>query len=396
VEHTATKRKHTVEIPEEKFSLSYLFLNGWIFFILMLLVSLWLLFDITHGFGMAPLYPSEWIVERELLPIDYWAIVGLFASLISIWAVRRLCLLQKQFYDLAISGERYPHLKEYFQDGYWVNVFKILRSNKTTLLSLAIFAVVSVLVTILWAVDPPWIGFLGGIGFFEANDLVVAIFFPIFITLFVLRPYRRLLANLSGALGDFNEEAQALKSSPIAKSRAPIIDLVFLGKNKLVNPLDSDKFLGLEPYRDYMHQVFTLALIFVIPDLIFFGLQWMIWGNVFFQSVFGALAFVHLVAFTYSYLVAASCCNEMKRSQRQVNELINTLVGASVDSGQSQPALMSAQTYLLRGVRITVLEWSKSGLLAVKIAIPVIVAFPQYWKIGVESVLPILRGLAGD
>jgi len=396
MEHTATKRQQTEEIPEEKFSLSFLLLNGRNFSILMSLVSLWFLFDITHGFGMAPFYPSIWLIERELTPVDYWALVAIFASLISIWAVRRLCLLQKQFYDWAMSGERYPHLKEYFQEDYWVNVFKVLRAKKTTIISLAIFAVVSVVITVLWIVDPPWIGILGGWGFFEANDLIVAIFFPIFIVLFVLRPYRRLLVNLRGALREFNEEARALKSSPITESRVPIIELVFMGKNKLVNPLDSDKFLGLEPYRDYMHQVFTLALVFLIPDLIFFVLQWIIWGNVFFQSVFGALAFVHLVAFFYSYMVAASCCGEMKRSKRQLNELINTLTGASVESGQSLPALMSAQTYILREVRIKVLEWSKLGLLAVKIAIPILAASPQFWKIGVEFVLPILRGVAGE
>jgi len=385
-----------VEIPEEKFSLSSLLLNGWIFSILMSLVSLWFLFDITHGFGMAPPYPSTWFVEKEPTPVDYWALVGICASLISIWAVRRLCLLRKQFYDWAMSGERYPHLKEYFEESYWVNTFKIWRSNKTTLLSLAIFLVISVLVSVLWAVDPPCIGFLGGWGFFEANDLVAAIFFPIFIILFVLRPYRHLLANLGGALRDFNEETRALKSSPIAESRAPIIDLVFFGKNKLVNPLDSDKLLGLEPYRDYMYQVFTLAVIFLIPDLICFGLQWLIWGNVFFQSVFGALAFVHLVAFIYSYMVAVSCCGEIRQSKRQVNELINNLVGASVESAQNQPALMTARTYILREVKITVSEWRKAGILAVKIAIPILAAFPQFWKIGVESVLPILRGLTGE
>ena len=132
MEHAAAKRKHTEEIPEEKFSLSYLLLNGWIFSILMSLVSLWFIFDITHGFGMAPPYPSECIVEKEPTPIDYWALVALFATVIFIWAVRRLCLLQKQFYDWAIKGERYPHLIEYFQEDYWVNVFKIFRSKKTT------------------------------------------------------------------------------------------------------------------------------------------------------------------------------------------------------------------------------------------------------------------------
>lgn len=396
MEHTATKRKQTEEIPEEKFSFSSLLLNGRNFSILISLVSLWFIFDITHGFGMAPPYPSTWIVEKELLPIDYWAIVGIFASLISIWAVRRLCLLQKQFYDWAIKGERYPHLIEYFQEDYWVNTFKIFRSNKTTLLSLAIFLLVSVLITVLWVVDPPFIGFLGGWGFFEANDLIAALFFPIFMVLFVLRPYRRLLSNLRGALRDFSEEARALKSSPIAESRAPIINLVFLGKNKLVNPLDSDKLLGLEPYRDYIHQVFTLALIFLIPDLVCFGLQWLIWGNIFFQSVFGVLAFIHLVASIYSYMVATSCCGEMRQSKRQVNELINTLVGASVESGQSQPALMSAQTYLLREVKITVSEWRKSSILVVKIAIPILAAFPQFWNIGMEPVLRILRGFAGE
>ena len=396
MEHTATKRKQTDEIPEEKFSFSSLLLNGRNFSILMSLVSLWFLFDITHGFGMAPPYPSEWIVEKELLPIDYWAIVGIFASLISIWAVRRLCLLQKQFYDWTTTGERYPHLKEYFQENYWVNVFKISRSSKTTLLSLAIFLVVSLLVSVLWILDPPFIGFLGGIGFFEANDLVVAIFFPIFIVLFVIRPYRRLLLHLCGALRDFNEEARALRSSPITESREPIINLVFLGKNKLINPLDSDKFLGLEPYRDYMHQVFTLALVFLIPDLIFFGLQWTIWGNIFFETTFGILAFIHLVVLIYSYVVAASCCDEMKRSKRQINEMINTLVGASLESAQSQPALMSAQTYLLREVKLTVSGWSKSGILVVKIAIPILAAFPQFWNIGMEPVLRILRGFAGE
>jgi len=396
VEHTVAKRKQTKEIPEEKFSLSYLLLNGWIFSILMSLVSLWFIFDITHGFGMAPPYPSTWIVEKELLPVDYWAIVGIFASLITIWAVRRLCLLQKKFYDWATSGAGYPHLKEYFEEDYWVNVFKILRSKKTTIISIAIFAAASASVTILWESDPPSIGFLGGIGFFEANDLVVAIFFPIFIVLFMLRPYRRLLANLCGALRDFNEEARALRNSPIKESRKPIIDLVFLGKNRLINPLDSDKFLGLEPYRDYIHQVFTLALVFLIPDLIFFGLQWTIWGNIFFETTFGVLAFIHLVAFIYSYVVAASCCGEMKRSKEQINELINTLVGASLESAQSQSALMSTQTYILREVKIKVLEWSKAGILAVKIAIPILAAFPQFWNIGMEPVLRILRGFSGE
>jgi hypothetical protein len=396
VEHTATKRNQTKEISEEKFSLSSLLLKGRNFTILMTLVSLWFIFDITHGFGKAPPYPSEWIVEKELLPIDYWAIVGIFASLISIWAVRRLCLLQKQFYDWAIRGERYPHLIEYFQENYWVNIFKIFRSNKTTLLSLAIFLIVSVLVSVLWVADPPSIGFLGGIGFFEANDLVAAVFFPIFMVLFVLRPYRHLLANLRTALLDFNEEARTLKSSPIAESRAPIIDLVFLGKNKLVNPLDSDKLLGLEPYRDYMHQVFTLALVFLVPDLIFFGLQWTIWGNIFFETTFGVLALIHLVALIYSYVVGVSCCGEMRHSKRQVNELLNNLLGASVESGQSQPALMSAQTYLSREVKLTVSEWRKSSILVVKIAIPVLAAFPQFWNIGMEPVLRILKGLAGE
>lgn len=387
MEHTEAKRKQTEEIPEEKFSLSYLLLNGWIFSILMSLVSLWFIFDITHGFGMAPPYPSTWIVEKELLPIDYWAIVGIFASLITIWAVRRLCLLQKQFYDWATSGTGYPHLKEYFQENYWVNAFKIFRSKKTTIISIAIFAAASASVTVLWESDPPFIGFLGGIGFFEANDLVVAIFFPIFIVLFMLRPYRRLLANLCGALSAFNEEARALRSSPITESREPIINLLFLGKHRLINPLDSDKFLGLEPYRDYIHQVFTLTLVFLIPDLIFFGLQWTIWGNIFFETTFGILAFIHLVAFIYSYVVAASCCGEMKRSKKQINELIDTLVGASLESAQSQPALMSAQTYLLREVKLTVLEWSKSSILVVKIAIPILAAFPQFWNIGMEPVL---------
>ena len=334
---------------------------------------------------MAPLYPSIWILEKEPTPIDYWAIVGLFATLIFIWSVRRLCLLQKQLYDWSLSGVRYPHLKEYFKEGYWMNIFKIFRTNRTTIISLTIFVVVSVLVTILWLIDPPWIGILGGWGFFEANDLVVAIFFPVFITLFVLIPYSRLLANLGGALRDFTEEARALKSAPMTKSRMPIIDLVFLNRNKLVNPLDSDRMLGLEPYRDYVYQVFTLAVIFLLPDLIFFGLQLVIWGNAFFMLAFGILAFIHLVAFIYSYAAATSCFNEMKHSKRQINELMNTRIGVSLQSGQGLPGLMSAQTYILREVKTTISEWGKIGILAVKIAIPILVALPQFWNIAVES-----------
>ena len=224
----------------------------------------------------------------------------------------------------------------------------------------------------------------------------MATFFPIFIILFVLRPYSRLLANLRGALRDFNEEARALKSSPIAESRVAIIGLVFLGKNKLVNPLDSDRLLGLESYRDYIYQIFALAWIFLIPDLIFFGLHYTIWKNPFFLWVFGALAFINLVVFIYSYVVAASCCDEMKDSQRQINELMNTLMGASVESGESPPALFSARTYILREVRITVSDWRKVGILAVKIAIPVLAAFSQYWKAGADTILGILRAVAGE
>ena len=177
MESTATKRQQNGEIHEAKYSLSSLLLNGRTFSILMSLAFLWFLFDITHFFGMADPYPSSKPWEMEPTPVDYWALVALFATVIFIWSVRRLCVLQKQFYDWAISGERYPHLKEYLQADYWVNVFKIFRTNKTTIISLAIFLIASVLVTILWLIDPPWIGFLGGIGFFEANDLVVAIFF---------------------------------------------------------------------------------------------------------------------------------------------------------------------------------------------------------------------------
>ena len=139
----SVKRQKTEEIREAKYSLRSLLLNGRNLSILMSLVFLWFLFDTTHGFGMAPPYPSEWIVEREAFLVDYWAITALCATVISIWAVRRLCLLQKQFYDWALSGTRCPHLKEYIKEDYWVNVFKIFRANRTTLLSLAIFLVVS-------------------------------------------------------------------------------------------------------------------------------------------------------------------------------------------------------------------------------------------------------------
>lgn len=239
MKHTSAKRQKIEEIREEKYSLSSLILNGRNISILMSLVFLWFLFDITHGFGMAPVYPgeSDWIVVKEPgSPVDYWALVALFATVISIWAARVLCILQKRLYDWALSGARYPHLRKHFEEGYWVNIFKIFRTNRTTILCLAIFVAVSAFWTVIWAVDPLWItggpekSKLGGIGFFEANDLVVATFFPIFIVLFVLRPYRRMLANLRGTLWDFNKEARALKSSPVTESRVPIIDLVFLGK----------------------------------------------------------------------------------------------------------------------------------------------------------------------
>ena len=58
MERTAAKRKHTVEIPEEKYSLSSLLLNGRTFSILMSLAFLWFRFYITHDFGMADPYPS--------------------------------------------------------------------------------------------------------------------------------------------------------------------------------------------------------------------------------------------------------------------------------------------------------------------------------------------------
>ncbi|GAI97755.1 unnamed protein product [marine sediment metagenome] len=256
---------------------------------------------------------------------------------------------------------------------------------------------VSAFYTVLWAVDPPFVFLkLGGTGFLEANDIVVATFFPIFIMLFVLRPYRRLLANLCGALRGFSEEARALKSSPITESKGAIIGLVFLGKNKLVNPLDSDRMLGLEPYRDYIYQVFALAWIFLLPNLIFFGLHYAIWKNPFFLWVFSALAFTNLVVFIYSYVVAASCCNEMKQSQRQINELMSTLMGASVESGESPPALLSARTYILHDVRITITDWKRVGTLTVKIAIPVLAAFAQSWKAGADAIIGILRVVVGD
>ena len=398
MEHASAKRQQTEEIREAKYSLRSLLLNGRNLSILMCLVFLWFLFDITHGFGMAPPYPSEWLVERESFGVDYWAITALCATVIAIWAVRRLCLLQKQFYDWALSGERYTHLKEYFEEEYWANVFKIFRANRTTILAVAVFVVVSAFYTVLWAVDPsfPVVLILGGVGFLEANDIIVATFFHIFMILFVLRPYSRPLANLGEALRDLNEETRVLKSSPVAESRVAIIDLVFLGKNKLVNPLDSDRLLGLESYRDYIYQIFALTWIFLLPDLIFFGLHYAIWKNPFFLWVFAVLAFINLVFFIYSYVVAASCCNEMKQSQRHINELMNTLMGASVQSGESPPALFSARTYILNEVRVSITDWRKVGILAVKIAIPILAVFSQYWKAGADAIIGILRAIVGE
>jgi len=377
----SVKYQVTKEIHEEKYSLSSLLLNGRTFSIILSLVLLWFLFDITHGFGMAPPYPSEWLVEKEPdIPVDYWAIVGGSATLISIFALRAICSLQRRLYDWTRSGARYPHLKEYLAEGYWVNVFKILRTNRTSILCLAIFSAVSLFVTVLWIIDPPFIGFLGAIGFFEANDLVVAIFFPIFIILFVLRPYSRLLANLRRGLKDFNSKAQILQHAPVSQNRDQIIDLVFVNKGRPINPLDPDRMLGLEPYRDYEYRVFALASIFLLPDLFLAGLQLVVWGNMFFLSLFTALAFIHLAALIYSYVVAVSCCNETKHSQRQINDLIRMLMEVSVESRGRQTAITFAQTYILLGVRIRLWEGGKASMLAIQISIPLFAVIAQYWK----------------
>lgn len=385
----SAKYQITSEIHEEKYSLSSLLLNHRTFLIILFLVSLWFLFDITHGFGMAPPYPSEWLVEKEPnIPVDYWAIVGGSATLISIFALRAICSFQRRLYEWAQSGTKYPHLKEYLAEGYWANMFKILRTNRTTALCLSLFLLVSLFVTVLWIIDPPFIGFLGAIGFFEANDLIVAIFFPFFILLFMIRPYSRLLANLRRGLQDYNSKAQILRHAPISQNGDQIRDLVFVNKNRPVNPLDPDRMLGLEPYRDYEYRIFALVSIFLIPDLFLAGLQLVIWGNMFFLSLFTILAFMHLIALIYTYIVAVSCCNEAKHSQRQINDLVRMLLDVSVKSKGRQTAVTLAQTYALLGVRIRLWVGAKATVLAIEIAIPLCAVVAQYWR----QILGIIAG----
>ena len=396
MERTPSKRQETERIRVERYSLSSLLLNRGRLSVLMSILFLWFLFDITHGFGMAPPYQSEWIVEREHFPIDYWALVALLATVISIWALRQLCFLQTQFEHWALTGTRYPHLIKYSREGYWGNVFKVFRANRTTALSLVVFVVISSFYTVLWAVDLPFTGELGAIGFFEGNDVVMATFFPLFMALFLLPSYRCLLANLRGALRDFNEEAQALKSSPVSESRVGMIDLVFFGKSKSISPLDSDRIFGLEPYREYMYQLFTLAWAFLIPDLIFLGLHYMFWKNPFWLWVFLILGFTNLIIFVCSCVIARLCRNELEECHHQITELLNALLGESAQSGINPAALMSARTFILSEVKPRIFKWRKASALVLRIAIPILAAFSPYWKATGDTILGILKSLIGE